>query len=335
MHSFATCMVSLGAHFSAVWIVVANSWMQTPAGYVIEGEGLGARAVITDFWAMVFNPSSVDRLTHTLIGAWLAGAFLVVSVSSYYLLKGRHRAFARASLKIALGVAFVSCILQGISGDSSARQVARQQPAKLAAMEALYTTEKGAPLYLFGIPDSPNQRIDYGVKIPGLLSFLIDRNFHSEVPGLDKVPKADWPKVGLVFQTYRIMIAMWALMLLCCLLGLCAWRRGSLETSPWTLRLLTLSVLCPQIANQVGWITAECGRYPWIVYGLLRISDGLSKSVIAGQILASMIMFGTVYFMLGMLFLYLLNHKIQVGPVDDDSDSSYHHMRDLTGELPS
>lgn len=141
-HYFATTMVCLGAHFSAIWIVVANSWMQTPAGYHIAGEGLAARAIINDFWGMVFNPSSMTRLFHTVIGCWLAGAFLVISVGAYYVLKQRHIQFAKNSLKIGLGVALVSCLLQVITGDSSGRIVAKYQPAKLAAMEALYKTKK-------------------------------------------------------------------------------------------------------------------------------------------------------------------------------------------------
>ena len=172
VHFLSTILVCLGAHFSAIWIVVANSWMQTPAGYHIVGEGLNARAEITDFWAMVFNPSSMDRLIHVILGAWLAGAFLVISVSAYYILKGRHLEFARHSMKVALGVACVTVVLQGISGDSSAQKVAIYQPAKLAAFEGLYKTEAGAPLTLLGLPNKEAERLDYAISVPKLLSFL-------------------------------------------------------------------------------------------------------------------------------------------------------------------
>ncbi|MCB1136680.1 MAG: cytochrome ubiquinol oxidase subunit I [Chlamydiia bacterium] len=333
LHYFSTVMVCLGAHFSAVWIVVANSWMQTPAGFEISGDGLDARAVITDFWAMVFNPSSMDRLIHTLLGAWLAGAFLVISVSAYYLLKKRHEDFSRASLNVGLILGFVACILQAMSGDSSAEIVAKHQPSKLAAMEGLYHNERNAPLYLFGVPDSEAETVRYGVAIPSMLSLLVYGDADAEVAGLSNYPKEDWPKVGLIFQTYRIMIVMWVVMMALTVLAFWKWWRGTLLQSRWLLKALVWAVLCPQIANQTGWITAEVGRYPWIVYNLLRISDGLSKSVAAEQILSSTIMFGTVYLMLFCLFLYLLDHKIKNGPVDTDKETTYAHLRELAKEL--
>jgi cytochrome d ubiquinol oxidase subunit I len=158
LHFFATCMVALGAHFSAIWIVVANSWMQTPAGFHIVGEGLAARAEITDFWAMVFNPSSMNRLSHTVVGAWQAGAWLMISVGGWYLLHRRHRDFALASVKIGLGLAAVAALLSLVTGDASARGVARNQPAKLAAFEGLWQTVPQAPLHLFGWVDKAHGR---------------------------------------------------------------------------------------------------------------------------------------------------------------------------------
>lgn len=172
LHFFATCMVGLGAHFSAIWIVVANSWMQTPAGYHLVNTASGQRAEITDFWEMVFNPSSMDRLLHTLCGAWQAGAFLVVSVSAWYLLKKQHEPFARASLRLGLIVGLAASLLQLLSGHESAAGVARNQPAKLAAFEGLYETTNHAPLVLFGWVDEPNERA-VGPAIPGLLSYLV------------------------------------------------------------------------------------------------------------------------------------------------------------------
>ncbi len=172
-HFFSTCMVALGAFFSSIWIVVANSWQQTPAGFHIVGEGLTARAEITDFWAMVFSPSSMQRLAHTLIGAYLLAAFFVMSIAAYYILKGRHLDLARKSFSIALVVGALASLAAPISGDLQARKVAQTQPAKLAAMEAVFHTgPEPTPLYLFGQPDANEQRVRYGVTIPGLLSRL-------------------------------------------------------------------------------------------------------------------------------------------------------------------
>lgn len=326
VHYFATWMVCLGAHFSAIWIIVANSWMQTPAGFHIVGEGLQARAEIVDFWAMVFNPSSMDRLIHSVIGAWLSGGFLVISVAAYYLLKKRHLDFAKQSLKIGMAVVSVALILQLFSGDSSARGVARNQPAKFAAMEGVFHSESEAPLTLFALPNVQEERLDYHLAIPKLLSFLAFHDFNAEIKGLDTVPRKDWPNVSAVFQTFHLMIAMWTAMVIVTLSALyLLWKQRLFETS-WALKLLIISVLFPQIGNQAGWVTAEMGRYPWIVQGLLRISEGLSKSVTANQVLGSIIMFGFVYFFLFLLFLYLLNEKILHGPEDKDEDTGYHRL---------
>ncbi len=326
MHFFSTLMVALGAHFSAIWIIVANSWMQTPAGYHIVGEGLNARAEITDFWAMVFNPSSVDRLLHSVIGAWLAGSFLVISVGAYYLLKNRHIDFARASLKVGLIVAAAAVFLQLLTGHMSAQGVARNQPAKLAAFEGIFKTQLGAPLGVIGYVDMKNEKV-IGIEIPYFLSFLVSNDFQAEVKGLDQYPKKDWPNVPVVFQTYHLMIMMWGLMFATVIIAIPMWRNGSLFKSPWMLRWLVLSVLFPQVANQAGWVSAEMGRYPWIVQGLLRISEGLSKSVQANQVLGSIFLFGIVYFFLFILFIYLLNEKFKHGPSEEDKASPYHQLQ--------
>ncbi len=333
MHFFSTLMVCLGAHFSAIWIVVANSWMQTPAGYHIVGEGVDARAEIIDFWAMVFNPSSMDRLAHTVIGCWLAGAFLVISLSAYYILKNKFIEFATISLKAGLTVAVIAVLLQGVSGDSSARGVAVNQPAKLAAIEGIYHTERGASLSLFGLPNTAQEKVDYELSIPKALSFLAFHDTSAEIKGLDQFPKKDWPNVAVVFQTYHLMIAMWVLMLLSTILALSLWRRRRLFTCTWALRLLVVSVIFPQIANQAGWMTAEMGRYPWIVQDLLRISEGLSKIVTANQVLGSIIMFGVVYSLLFILFIYLLTEKFKHGPIDIENSTPYHQQHIAMKEI--
>lgn len=327
-HFFSTLMVALGAHFSAIWIIVANSWMQTPAGFHIVGEGINARAEITDFWAMVFNPSSVDRLLHSVIGCWLAGAFLVISVASFYLLKQRHLEFARRSLKIGIVVASIAVLLQLASGDSSAKGVAKYQPAKLAAFEGVYKTSKEVPIYVLGIPDDKTEKVQ-GIALPKMLSYLTWGDAKAEIIGLDKYPKADWPRVSVVFQTFHLMIATWVAMFILCLWAAAAWYRGTLFQSKWLLRCLVGSVFLPQIGNQAGWVSAEMGRYPWIVQDLLRISEGLSKSVTAGHVLGSIIMFGLVYLGLFILFIYLLNEKFQHGPSDADLNSPYHNLQNV------
>lgn len=313
IHFLSTIMVSLGSMMSAVWIVVANSWMQTPAGFHIVGEGMNARAEITDFWAMVFNPSSVDRLSHTLSGCWLAGSFLVISVSAYYLIKKRHLEFARSSMKIALGIAMFASLFQLVTGHSSAVGVAKNQPAKLAAIEAHYEASAPGDLYLFGWVDEENEKV-YGISLPGMLSFLIYNDINAPVKGLRAFDKNDLPPVQIVFQTYHLMVAIGFLLIGMSAFALFLLWRGRLFETNWFLKLLVPSVLLPQIANQVGWYTAEIGRQPWIVYGYLRTSEGLSKAVSAGQILFSLILFGLIYALLFFLFIYLLDQKIKHGP---------------------
>lgn len=334
LHFFSTIMVCLGAHFSAIWIVVANSWMQTPAGFHIVGEGLTARAEITDFWAMVFNPSSMVRLGHVILGCWLAGAFLVISVAAYYMLKKKHLQFARNSMQIGLFVALVSGILQLVAGDRSGKVVAEHQPSKLAAMEAIYKTESGAPLTIFGVVNPKEERLDYAVQIPKLLSFLSFGDANAEIKGLDQIPREDWPNVPALFNAYRMMIAMWGLMFFLAIVGIYLWYKKRLEAHRWVLRLMVISAIFPQIANEVGWYCAESGRYPWIVYKLLRISDGLSKAVTANQVLSSIIMFSLVYLILFFLFIYLLNEKIQHGPEEEGPEAfrPYHGLQQLVEE---
>ena len=317
LHFFSTCMVCLGAHFSAVWIVVANSWMQTPAGYHIVGEGLHARAEITDFWAMVFNPSFPDRLFHTVCGAWCAGAFLVVSVSAWYLLKKTHLEFARASLKVGLSIALVSSLLQGLSGDRSAKDVAKTQPAKLAAFEGLYETCSNAPLTVIGFVDEKGERT-VGFQIPGMLSFLAHSDFHAPVTGLKAFEPENRPPVTACFLLFHGMVGIGSALIGVAALGFLYFRNGSSHERRWLLWILVFSVIGPQIANQLGWFAAEVGRQPWIVYGLMRTPEGLSAVVKTNIVLTSLILFTFIYFLLFAVFIYLLNDKIHHGPDDAD-----------------
>jgi cytochrome d ubiquinol oxidase subunit I len=317
LHFFSTCMVALGAHFSAVWIVVANSWMQTPAGYHIVGEGMHARAEITDFWQLVFNPSMLDRLFHTLCGAWCAGSFLVVSVSAWYLLKGKHIEFARKSLKVGLTVALVSTLLQAVTGHKSAQGLEKNQPAKLAAFEGLYNTTSNAPLVLVGWPDEKNEKV-IGISAPGMLSFLTHNDFYTPVIGLDEFKPEDRPPVTASFLFFHGMVGIGFTLIAIAALGFLYFRKGTLHERRWLLWILVFSVLGPQLANQLGWFAAEVGRQPWIVYGLMRTPAGLSAVVKANVVLTSLIMFTFIYFLLFAVFIYLLNDKIQHGPDDAD-----------------
>ncbi len=316
VHFFSTVMVFFGAMFSALWIVVANSWQQTPAGFHIVGTGMNARAEVTDFWAMVFNPSSVDRLIHVLIGAILSGAFLVLSINAYYILKNKYLEIAKPAFKIALVVATVFSLAQLWAGDRSANVVAKYQPAKLAAMEAHYDTSAVADMYLFGWVNNTKQKVT-GIKIPGGLTFLLHGNFKTPVTGLNAFKPEERPgQVNAVFQFYHLMIAIGIILIFLTLYASWQWKKGKLFEKRWLMIVFAWAVFLPQIANQVGWFTAEMGRQPWVVYGLLRTSDALSKAVSANEIVFSLILFTLVYSTLFILFLYLLNKKIQHGPVD-------------------
>lgn len=317
-HFFSTVMVSLGAHFSAIWIVVANSWMQTPAGHHIVEHGTTERAEILDFWAMVFNPSTLDRIFHVYMGAWQAGAFFVLSVTAFYILKKKHVELAKSAFKIALVVAAFSSVMQLVSGHSSAIGVAKNQPAKLAAFEGHYPANEVAPVYLFGWVDEEKEVVRWGVKIPMLLTFLVHGDLVTPVPGLKAFAPENRPPVNIVFQSYHIMVFVGSGLILLAWLGLVLLRKGRVFEQRWLLWVFVFSVIGPHIANQLGWITAEVGRQPYIVHNLLRTSEAFSKSISTGEVLTSLILFGLIYMFLFVLFIYLLNDKIQHGPLDED-----------------
>ena len=323
VHFFSTVMVTLGSMFSAIWIVVANSWQQTPAGFKVVGEGMTARAEITDFWAMVFNPSSVDRIMHVWIGAFLAGTFLVMSVHAYYILKNRHVEQSKKAFIPVLIIAAIAALLQLVTGHSSANGVAVNQPAKLASFEGHYDSLAVADMYLFGWVNDKEQKVS-GVKIPAGLTFLLYQDFTTPVKGLNAFDKNDRPGlVNLVFQTYHIMITVGMALIGLTLLALILWWRRKLFNQRWLMLIFSFSVVLPQIANQVGWYSAEVGRQPWVVYGLLRTSDALSENVRAEQVVFSLILFTLVYIILFGLFIYLLNKKIQTGLDSHGTDKEY------------
>jgi len=315
MHFASTALVFLGSVLSAVWIVVANSWQQTPAGYHLVRYAGGARAEIVDFWAMVFNPSSAIRLTHTLIGALILGAFFVMSVSAYYILRGRFTEMAEKSFSVALTIAVVASLAQLGTGHLHAVQVARTQPAKLAAFEGHFRTGTGgAPLQIIGWPDASTQTVRYSIALPGMLSFLVHFDPSRPVDGLDKFPRSDWPPLVIPFLSYHAMIGLGMLFIGLSLLAACLLWRGVLFQMRWLLWVFVFAVLGPMAANQSGWAAAEVGRQPWIVYGLLRTSDAVSASVKAPEVLVSIVLFGVIYALLLAVWLYVLGGKIQHGP---------------------
>lgn len=316
VHFISTIGVFLGSMFSAVWIVVANSWMQTPAGFEIVGEGMSARAEITDFWAMVFNPSSVDRIMHVWLGAFLAGAFLVLSVHAYYLLKNRHVEISKKAFKITLFVAAFFSLAQLFTGHRSADGVAHHQPAKLAAMEGHFDSSSVADMYIMGWVNKEDKSVT-GLSVPKGLTFLIHQDFETPVLGLDAFPEDEQPgAVNAIFQFYHLMVAIGMALIGLTLLALYFLYKNKMFDQKWLLSIFVFASILPQLANQFGWYAAEMGRQPWVVYGLLKTSDGLSATVTANQVLFSLIMFALIYVLLFLLFVYLLNKKIKHG-IDD------------------
>ncbi len=284
MHFFATVMVALGSIFSSVWIVVANCWQQTPAGYHIvqmmrDGEpwflsnGLPVmRAEITDFWSLVFNPSTVHRLVHVWIGCFILGAFFIMSISAWYILKNRHTDFAKRSFNGALIFGTVFSLLAPLQGHFQAENVYEHQPAKMAAFEGQFQTGRG-DLSLIGWPDEQAGEMKASLSIPGGLSFLLHQDFESEVVGLDKFAEADRPPVWLSFMTYHLMVGLGMFFIGVTLLA-CWFRwRGTLFGKRWLMWVFVFAVLGPYAANQAGWVAAEVGRQPWIVHPPARTVD--------------------------------------------------------------
>lgn len=338
-HLFSTVMVFLGSLLSAFWIIAANSWMQTPAAYeVVTNPETGLqRAVITDFWGMVFNPSTMIRFTHTVFGAFIQGAFLIASVSAWYIWKGKYLDFARRSFTVAMVVGLVVSVAQVPLGHISAQVVAEHQPVKLAAMEGVYNTQKGAALTMIGHTD-PETQETWGLEAPGLLSWLAFGDASAEIKGLNEVPKDEWPDVPMVFHSFHIMVALGFLFIGATALSLfLIWRRRFFHNKLLQ-RFWVLAVILPIIANQLGWLTAERGRQPWAVQDLLKVSDSISPSVTAGEVLTSLIMFGILYTLLLFVWIYVLNKEITHGPAEfyddtDDADELYRERRERVHKI--
>ncbi len=311
----ATFMVVFGAHFSALWIIMANSWMQTPAGYSIAQDPAPARAVMTDVWQVLFTPSFVPRLMHVFFASWMAGAALMMSVSAWYILKKRHLELAMANMKIALsGFILFAVATFFVVGPSMAIEVTDNQPLKLASMEGLWQSTSCAPLYLVGWVDTATQTTS-GISIPCLLSVLAYLDPQAVVQGIDSFAPAPTPPINLVFQVYHFMFGMGSLFVPLGLLAglLYVWKRR-LFTTRWVLWLLVVTVFFVEAAIIAGWWTAEIGRQPWVVYNVLETANGVSPNLETSEVIFTLGAFIFMYAALLAVFLYLLNAKIRTGP---------------------
>ncbi len=318
---FAAFMVFLGSHLSGFWIIIANSWMHTPAGYEkVITDGKLTKLVLTDFYAAVFNPSTVIRYIHVVLAGWITGSLFAAAIASWYLLKNRFMEKASILLKLSLALFILMSILQFGSGHSHSVQVARTNPERMAAYEALWESREGAPLSLFGIPVESERKTYFEIAIPKLLSLMIHLDPDARVQGLNEFPEDEWPPILLPYMSYHIMIMLGSLFAGIAALGTLLWVTGRLKTARWFLWSIILAAPLPHLANDFGWIAAEVGRQPWAIYKVLRTADAASVVVPAWQILASLIAFGIVYTMLFAIFFTVLTKFIRKGPDDIQAD---------------
>lgn len=310
LYWLSSLFVALGATLSAFWIIAANSWQQTPAGYTI----VDGRPQLVDFFAAVFNPSTTIRYLHTVDACIIAGSVFVVGISAWFLLnKPEHRNFALNSFRLAIMTFFVAALLQVAFGHFHSLQVAETQPAKLAAFEGLFQTETEVPLLLFGIPNVEAEKTSLAIGIPKLLSYLVSGDTKGAVMGLNAFPKDEWPPILLSFYSYRIMLALAGYLLLISLVGLYLYKREKLDC-PFFLKLLMISIPFGVIAAEFGWMSAEVGRQPWVVYNLLRTSDAASFNVPAVQVLLSILIFVALFAVLLTTYFFLIKRRLRQGP---------------------
>ncbi|MEE0845948.1 MAG: cytochrome ubiquinol oxidase subunit I [Eggerthellaceae bacterium] len=322
-------LVWFGSCLSALWIIIANSWMQTPAGAELAADG--SRAVITDFLAAAFNPSTLPRYGHTVSALLVMGAFVAMAVGGYYLLKKRHQDFAQKAIKIGAVVGICATCVLLVFAHSSAVEVAEEQPTKLAMMEGMYDSEV-PPLYAFGWVDEASQEVISPIAIPGGTSFLATGTWDTEYMGLNQLAQTeqyaglsvgDLP-VNAVFQSYHLMVIMFGLILVTVVLALVFMRGGKIKDKRWLQRLLCISPLFPFIAILTGWITAEVGRQPWVVYpsatgpdGVsLLTSNAISQSVSPVEVLVTIVLFTLIYLFIFVAYVRIMAHFIKKGPDD-------------------
>lgn len=312
-HFFAAFMVFLGSWISGFFIIVTNAWMQHPVGYYAAANGTVALA---GFWELLLNPWAGWQYLHNMLGAVITAAFVMSAVGAYYLLAQRDHEYGKIFVRLGVITGLAASILAAFpTGDGQGKNVAHYQPVTLAAMEGLFETKEGAELILIGQPDMEKLRMDNPLHIPRMLSFLTYNRWHAEVKGLDAFPRENWPtNVPLLYYSYHIMVGLGTIFIaIMAGAGLLLWKR-KLYSSRWLLWILMLSFPFPYIANTAGWMTAEFGRQPWLVYGLLRTADGISPTVSAGNGLFTLLGFMGMYTLLGLLFLFLVLREVLHGP---------------------
>lgn len=310
LHFLATLLVTIGTTISAFWIMSANSWMQTPSGYeVVQG-----KYVVANWWGVVFNPSFIPRLLHMILASYATTAFVIAAVSSYFLLRKKHIDIGRAGLSFAMWAALVVIPLQVYMGDRVGLVIHEHQPIKTAAIEGLWETQKGAPFLLFAWPSQKEQRNYYELGIPKLSSLLNTHQLNGELIGLKSVSSAEQPRVASLFFTFRIMVGIGVLMLVVALLALFLRWRKTLYTSKWFHRLCIFMAPLGFVATILGWITAEMGRQPWVVYGLMKTRESVSAILMEDVILSFSLLILTYGIVFGFYLFYLFK-TIRRGPV--------------------
>jgi cytochrome bd ubiquinol oxidase subunit I len=309
LHFLATGMVSLGTLVSMTWILSANSWMHTPTGYEI----VGGTFHVTDWWAVILNPSFPYRLAHMATAAFLSAAMGVAGVSAWYLLQARHQAFAQKGFSLAMWMVAIAAPAQVVIGDLHGLNTIHHQPMKVAAMEGHWETSRGIPMLLFAIPDQAAATNHYEIGIPRLGSLILTHTWDGEVKGLHEVPAEDRPPVAIVFYAFRVMVGIGMLLAAIGLLGLWLRWRGRLSTTPLYLRLVVASSPLGFVAILAGWVVTEVGRQPWTVYGQMRTADSVSP-VAAGAVASSLALFVLVYSVLILAFLLYAWRAVRLGP---------------------
>jgi cytochrome d ubiquinol oxidase subunit I len=313
MHWFAAFMVFVGSWASGFLIVATDAWMQNPVGYEKAADG---SVQLASFWALLLNPWAWVQYAHTMSGAAITGAFVMAAVGAFYLLRKVHVAQARIFVRVGVIAGLIVSILQLFpTGDQAGKMVAQKQPVTLAAMEALFDSQQGAPLVIIGQPNMATRHIDNPIMVPKMLSFLTFRRWEARVHGLNEFPEKDWPQnIPLLYYSYHIMVGLGTMFIAAMgVAALLLWR-GKLFDSPWMLWILMLMFPLPYVANTAGWVTAEMGRQPWLVYGLMRTEEGFSKMVSAGNGWFTFLGFAGMYTVLGILFLFLVSREIEHGP---------------------
>ena len=311
-HWWTAVAVFLGSWLSGFFIIVTDAWMQHPVGYEKAADG---SAQLASFWDLLLNPWAWWQYAHNMSGAAITGAFFMASVGAFYLLWRKFEDFGRIFVKVGVIAGLIFSILQIFpTGDGQGRMLAQHQPITLAAMEALFVDTPGAPLVIIGQPNVDERKIDNPIVIPNALSFLTYRRWRAQVRGLDSFPQSDWPdNLALLYYSYHIMVGLGTIFIAIMVLAAFLLWRKRLFSARWMLWILLLALPFPYIANTAGWMTAELGRQPWLVYGLMRTAEGYSKQVSAGNGMFTLLGFLGMYTVLGMLFLFLMHREIEHG----------------------